>query len=135
MGHRHALTSCSGVGRNLPCQNCSDLPDNVELDDPTLEGDNSNTMKWKWNKQTAKEHAKKNNQNGSLIGTAYVARDVKAIAEAADEDGLIRYAGRFGSFVACYKFLKLCRLLLWHSSRSNNFCCVPGSDWPCLIGR
>ncbi|KAL1602229.1 hypothetical protein SLS59_004916 [Nothophoma quercina] len=93
MGHRHALTSCSGVGRNLPCQNCSDLPDNVKLDNPTLEGDDSRTMKWKWNKQTAKERAKKNNQNDSLIGTAYVARDVKAIAEAADDDGLIRYAG------------------------------------------
>jgi|TARA_R110002003_G_scaffold104_9_gene8261 pimeloyl-ACP methyl ester carboxylesterase len=31
--------------------------------------------------------------DNALIGTAYVARDIKAIAEALGEDGLIRYIG------------------------------------------
>lgn len=50
-------------------------------------------MDFKRNKGLAEACKNTNEKNGTFVGTAYVARDVSAIAEALDDDGLIRYAG------------------------------------------
>lgn len=39
--------------------------------------------------------AKKQNETGSLIGTAFVARDIMQIVDALKEDGLLRFWGTF----------------------------------------
>lgn len=45
------------------------------------------------------DRCNKKEVDGELIGTAYVARDVKVIAESIGEDGLIRYMGKFDGVV------------------------------------
>lgn len=52
---------------------------------------------------TAEAAALNNNETGSLIGTAFTARDMLAIVDALDEDGLLRYYGvSYGTVLGHY---------------------------------
>ena len=54
-------------------------------------------------------------QNGSLIGTAFVARDMLQIADTLEEDGLLRYWGMCTLSALNPSFADLAiRFLLWH---------------------
>jgi hypothetical protein len=109
----------SGVGLTLPytCQ----VPD-----DATVEGDDANTQTLNTNKLLAETCDKE--KYGKMIGTAFVARDVKAIAEALGEDGLIRYAGKFLGISNYESFLTIFRLLLRYFAWRNDLCNVSRQD-------
>lgn len=64
--------------------------------------------------------------NGALIGTAYVARDVKAIAESLGEDGMIRYLGMSSTGLLSIAWVNgFVRLLVWNFAWRDHRCHVP----------
>ena len=87
-----------GTGSNIPYQ-CPDLslqPDYVQLQDMALPLDdpaglNARYLEYTQQGELCGEPEYK--ELGELIGTAFVARDIKAIFDALDEDGYIRYWG------------------------------------------
>tara|TARA_R110002060_G_scaffold58549_14_gene68534 strand:+ start:244 stop:648 length:405 start_codon:yes stop_codon:yes gene_type:complete len=50
---------------------------------------------WITNKVFGKQCAKNAGENGTLIGTAFTARDMLQVVDALGEDGLLRYWGRY----------------------------------------
>lgn len=84
-----------GVGLTMPYKDCK-AADSSKWKDPVAETDDQATFDYKAAKAWSDACAAENKEWGTLIGTAYVARDIMAIFEAlkaAGEDGLIRYAG------------------------------------------
>lgn len=68
-----------------------------------------------------------------LIGTAYVARDIVAIAQALGQDGLIRYYGIWFLF-CCSHELTHYRRFLRYPYWCNADCNVPRESRPCGFG-
>lgn len=90
------LINTSGVGLTMPYKDCK-ATESSKWKDPIADNDDQATVEFKAAKAWSDACAAENKELGTLIGTAYVARDIMAIVEAleaAGEDGLIRYAGK-----------------------------------------
>lgn len=85
------LTLRSGVGLTLPYTCGTENTENKKTTRDVREIEDQ-TPYFNSNVDTADKCAAAQ-PDGDLIGTAYVARDVKAISESLGEDGLIRYVG------------------------------------------
>lgn len=88
-----------GTGKTIPF-NCnrtdSTLPIQVrDLSEVTIQRDVNEAIEEAWpeNMELASECLEKMNERGSLIGTAFVARDMLQIVDALGEDGLLHYWG------------------------------------------
>jgi hypothetical protein len=132
----------SGVGLTIPYK-CVDAADTVESGDSKSADTTPEDTKSDNTKETRAvaeiedqagtyqdytaygKHCDKTEADGKLVGTAYVARDVKAIAESLGEDGLIRYMG-MRLTIRGYRVLALTysRLLVRHVARRYNLCHV-----------
>jgi hypothetical protein len=85
------------------------------------------------------------NKTGSLIGRAFVARDMMQIVDALDEDGLLRYWGEETrkAIQPIYQADNLMsfKLLVRYAIRGNSCCHDPrqngqgGSRWSCESAR
>ncbi|KAF3031594.1 hypothetical protein E8E12_001316 [Didymella heteroderae] len=85
-----------GVGLTMPYKDCKASTESSKWKDTVADTDDQATYDYKAAKAWSDACAAENKDWGTLIGTAYVARDIMAIVEAleaAGEDGRIRYAG------------------------------------------
>ena len=92
------MTLYRGTGYTIPfsCYNDTDARTAAYLAFPVLFNSSDTGLGeiWAGRRAFAKACFESNPDNGELLGTAFVARDMIRIAEALDEDGLLRYCGK-----------------------------------------
>lgn len=83
---------------------------------------------WSYNKQYAARCFQNEAVNGSLMSTAFVARDFMKVVDALTvegEDGLLRYWGELNMMPGIWKYRLIdLRNIIWHVSRSGPGCYV-----------
>ena len=102
----HKLTIFSGVGSTIMFE-CFDTPTERALAFGPFQGlaNSSDTALGSLEASAvyiAETCYEKNREYGEMLGTAFVARDMLRIAEAIDDDGLLRYWGEFRSWFASF---------------------------------
>lgn len=95
-----------GTGKTIPFNcNLTDRSEPIQardLPEVTIQRDVDEVIEeyWPENLEMAAECSEKMNETGSLIGTAFVARDMLQIVDALDEDGLLHYWGiSYGTYL------------------------------------
>jgi pimeloyl-ACP methyl ester carboxylesterase len=86
-----------GTGNAIPFS-CGDAVDSVRLTDKQIVGDASDVALgtlWAVSGVTANACFEEAKDIGAYINTAFVARDLMSVAEALDDDGMLRYWGMF----------------------------------------
>ena len=86
-----------GTGNTIPFL-CGDEIETVRLTDKQLAGDASDVSlgtAWAVGQVTANACLKNAGDIGAYINTAFVARDLMSVVDALDEDGMLRYWGKF----------------------------------------